>query len=144
MLSSSASCRRRCRSRLPPCPRGPASPLDSWASPKPESCNCAGVSHSSNTVCACVRVGSIQAPFDAISFLVKHLVAASLGRVGFLACFLLFFPSHFLFLLHLHSFLLPVTPPPGRCAGLLMPDACICQAPHRWTGEARCRATAWK
>lgn len=113
---SSTSCRRHCRSRLPPCPRGPASPLDSWASPKPGSCNCAGVSHSSNSLC----VGCVQAPFHVISFLVKHLVAAQIWPRNFCSryiffsyscsCFLLVFLSHFFLSL---PRLVPVDPPGG-------------------------------
>lgn len=67
-LFSLASCRRPCRSRLPQCPQGPASPLGWWASPKPGRCNCAGVSHSPpSRIC----VGCIEASVDAFICLAK-------------------------------------------------------------------------
>lgn len=74
MLSSLASFRRPCRSRLPQCPQGPASPLGWWASPKPGRCNCAGVSHFSPTQ---MCVGCILAPVDVFICLVKYLKALS-------------------------------------------------------------------
>lgn len=85
VLPSFASCRKPCRSRLPQCPQGLASPLGWWASPKPGRCNCAGVSHSSPTQ---ICVGCVLASAGVFIRFANYLKTVSFNhRVWILICF---------------------------------------------------------